>query len=95
MFRENGKRYPCCIDGQCAAPPEDVGSTPGFERFLEIIADPKHGEYDDMMNWYLDTTAPYRDSKPYDPDRFDLAETNRWLKNQKTRKDTEANTELC
>ncbi|MGO8134369.1 hypothetical protein ACC730_38295, partial [Rhizobium ruizarguesonis] len=29
-----GIEYPRFVDGQCRAPPEDVGSTSGFEEFL-------------------------------------------------------------
>ena len=41
-----GVKYPRYIDGARRAPPEDVGGIPGFEGFLEAIADPKHLEHD-------------------------------------------------
>ncbi len=89
--REKGKRYPCCLDGQRATPPEDVGGTMSYERFLEAISDPKDEEHEFTKEWYLGTTAQYRDSKPFDPERFDLTEVNRWMRKQYTRKETEKN----
>ena len=37
------------LSGKC--PPEDVGGPPGYENFLEAIADPKHPEHVDIMEW--------------------------------------------
>ena len=33
-------------------PPEDVGGIPGFYEFLEAIADPKHPDHEDRLDWY-------------------------------------------
>ncbi|PCJ42341.1 MAG: hypothetical protein COA81_05750 [Alphaproteobacteria bacterium] len=38
------------LSGKCS--PEDVGGPPGHENFLEAIADPKHPEHKDIMEWY-------------------------------------------
>ena len=37
--------------GKKSQAPEDVGGTGGFEVFLEIIADPKHEDYEHMTSW--------------------------------------------
>ncbi|WP_245676602.1 plasmid pRiA4b ORF-3 family protein [Devosia elaeis] len=50
--------YPRFVDGARRAPPEDVGGLPGFEEFLEAIADPEHREHDSVMTWY---------GRPFDP----------------------------
>lgn len=42
---------PVCTDGEGDAPPEDVGSIPGFEHFLEAIHDEKHPDHADMTEW--------------------------------------------
>ncbi len=35
--RQQGVRYPLCIDGRRACPPEDCGGVYGFHEFLERI----------------------------------------------------------
>src|SRR3546814_12915480 len=37
-------QYPRYVDGERRAPPEDCGGTPGFESFLDAIANPRHPE---------------------------------------------------
>lgn len=49
--QEQGSRYPICIAGERACPPEDCGGTWGYENLLEIIKDKKHEEYKRMMQW--------------------------------------------
>jgi hypothetical protein len=44
--------YPRSIDGAGRAPPEDVGGIPGFELFLDAIADPKHEQHRELKRWY-------------------------------------------
>jgi hypothetical protein len=44
--------YPRYIDGAGRAPPEDVGGIPGFELFLDAIADPKHEQHREIKRWY-------------------------------------------
>ena len=43
--------YPSCIAGENACPPEDVGSTLGYQHFLKVMADPQHEEHDDLLAW--------------------------------------------
>lgn len=59
---EPGVAYPRCVDGARKCPPEDCGSVPGFERFLEAIADPNHEEHEGFLEWC---------GGSYDPDDFD------------------------
>ncbi|MEW6685392.1 MAG: plasmid pRiA4b ORF-3 family protein [Candidatus Edwardsbacteria bacterium] len=51
LVREKDKKYPVCMDGKRACPPEDVGSIPGYEEFIEIIKDPEHEQYEEMLKW--------------------------------------------
>lgn len=44
--------YPRLIAGARRGPPEDIGGFPGYENFLEAIADPNHEEHDELMEWY-------------------------------------------
>ena len=65
------KRIAICVDGANAAPPEDCGGLPGFENLKEALADPKHPEHDDMVEWYGDE---------FDAAEFSLAAINDDLK---------------
>jgi Plasmid pRiA4b ORF-3-like protein len=69
---EAGVRYPVCLTGKRACPPEDVGGVWGYEAMLEAINDPKHPEHDDMIEWL---------EEDFDPEAFDLEVVNRRLKN--------------
>jgi hypothetical protein len=57
-----GTKYPKCISGKRACPPEDCGGVWGYEELLDIIADPKHPEYEERMEWL---------GKPFNPEEFD------------------------
>ena len=48
---EPGKRYPLCLEGARACPPEDVGGVTGYADFLGAIADPKNEEHDALLDW--------------------------------------------
>ncbi|WP_369243555.1 hypothetical protein [Jiella sp. M17.18] len=39
------------MERQHRAPPEDVGGLPGFELFLDAVADPDHEDHDHLMRW--------------------------------------------
>lgn len=44
-------RYPKCLDGARACPPEDCGGVWGYEELLATITDPSHEEYESMIAW--------------------------------------------
>ena len=67
---EEGVRYPLCLAGAGACPPEDVGGIPGYESFLQALNDPNHPEHDDMLEWI---------GGSFDPEAFDTTKTNRKL----------------
>jgi hypothetical protein len=48
---EPGKQYPVCLAGERACPPEDCGGTYGYAELLEIIKNPDHEQYQDMITW--------------------------------------------
>jgi hypothetical protein len=60
-----GARYPVCVGGRRACPPEDCGGPWGYEGFLEAIQDPDHEEHDEMLEWV---------GGHFDPDAFDPAD---------------------
>jgi len=55
---EEGVRYPVCLTGVRACPPEDVGGLPGYENFLEAMRDPRHPEYQEFLDWIGRTFDP-------------------------------------
>jgi hypothetical protein len=63
---EANVRYPICIKGKRARPPEDVGGIWGYESYLEAIQNPEHPEHGSYLEW----------SGPFDPEHFDLEEVN-------------------
>jgi Plasmid pRiA4b ORF-3-like protein len=44
-------KSPICLGGDRRCPPEDVGGVSGYEDFLEIIADPRHEDYEEYVGW--------------------------------------------
>ncbi|MDD5343274.1 MAG: plasmid pRiA4b ORF-3 family protein [Smithella sp.] len=69
--REKNTYYPICIDGKRSCPPEDCGGTFGYENLIEIINNPEHEEYDEMMEWLGDY---------FDPEKFNIDEVNEFLR---------------
>jgi Plasmid pRiA4b ORF-3-like protein len=67
----SGVRYPICLDGARACPPEDCGGTGGYEHFLEAITDPQHEDHDEMLEWI---------GSEFDPEEFDVDFVNEKLK---------------
>jgi hypothetical protein len=63
-------RYPVCVTGEFAGPPEDVGGCYGYERFLEVISDPGHEEHQVMLEWI---------GGGFDPEAFDVDQVNKRL----------------
>ena len=64
-------KYPRCIAGARACPPEDCGGIWGYEDFLEAIRDPKHEDHDEMLEWA---------GGEFDPEAFDLKAANKATK---------------
>jgi hypothetical protein len=55
---ERGQRYPVCLEGARACPPEDVGGTWGYREFLEAVTDPDHEDHDGLLEWAGGSFAP-------------------------------------
>jgi len=68
LLREKGKKYPKCIGGERACPPEDCGGIPGYYNLLEVLKDKKHEEYENMVSWLK---GHYKNYHPYDPGHFE------------------------
>lgn len=68
---ESGKRYPLCVEGARACPPEDVGGVGGYVDFLEAIADPENEQHEEMRGWI---------GRKFDPEAFDPAKATRRMR---------------
>ena len=60
--REKSVKYPVCVKGKRACPPEDCGGIWGYMDLLEILSDPNHREYKSWLEWL---------GGEIDPDDFD------------------------
>jgi len=61
-------KYPRCIAGERACPPEDCGGSDGYYRLLEILRAAEHPEHSDTIAWLKGHARNYH---PYDPECFD------------------------
>jgi hypothetical protein len=74
---ETGVKYPLCVAGQRACPPEDCGGPWGYPEFVEEISNPAHPRHREMLEWV---------GGEFDPERFDRGTVNRELRRMRTRK---------
>lgn len=70
---ERGVRYPTCLAGRLACPPEDCGGVLGYCDLVRILANPQHKEHREMRAWADWITGG---PAPYDPQHFSVEETN-------------------
>jgi hypothetical protein len=64
-------KYPRCVEGARACPPEDCGGAWGYADFLEAMADPKHENHRDMKEWI---------GGKFDPEKFSADKVNKELR---------------
>jgi len=62
-----GTRYPTCIAGRRACPPEDVGGPSAYQDFLAAVSDAGHEDHQHWTEWIGGT---------FDPARFDVMAVN-------------------
>lgn len=60
--RDPAARYPRCIEGAGACPPEDCGGVWGYAELLDTLSDPEHEQHEELMEWA---------GGPIDADAFD------------------------
>jgi len=61
-IRHAKTKYPRCLAGARACPPEDCGGPGGYEQLLRTIANRRHPEYASTVTWL---------GGPFDPEAFD------------------------
>lgn len=69
--RKEDERYPLCLEGARACPPEDVGGVSGYADFVKIIRDRSHPEHAEMLEWA---------GGLFDPDEFDAKAATKSLR---------------
>jgi hypothetical protein len=67
---QRGQKYPLCVEGDRACPPEDVGGVGGYADFLDALADPRHERHEELLEWAGD----------YAPEDFDAAAASEMMK---------------
>jgi hypothetical protein len=65
-----GIRYPLCVEGERACPPEDIGGVWGYAEFLEALANPDHEQHDDYQEW----------AGPFDSEKFDAKKATKAMR---------------
>jgi hypothetical protein len=63
---EPGLRYPRCVSGARACPPEDCGGPSGYADYLVAIRDRRHPRHNELRDW----------RGPFDPDTFSPTEVS-------------------
>ena len=73
--RDKNMEFPACIAGKRGCPPDDCGGTGGYEHLIAILADPKHEEHADMLEW-----LGIENAEEFDPEEFDAVTANEMLR---------------
>ena len=67
-------KYPLCLEGERACPPEDCGGPWGYANYLAAIASPRHEQHKEMLRW----------RGPFDPEVFDAKKATKEMRKVKT-----------
>ncbi|MGW2207533.1 plasmid pRiA4b ORF-3 family protein [Streptomyces sp. NPDC001774] len=67
---EPGTRYPRCLTGRRACPPEDCGGPSGYAEFVAAVINPRHA---------LHAELAAGTAHPFDPDYLDIRAINNRL----------------
>jgi hypothetical protein len=68
---ETGRKYPICLEGERACPPEDCGGVWGYADLLEAIGDKNHERHEELIEWI---------GGSFDPEEFDAAKATKAMK---------------
>ncbi len=65
------ERVPTCLSGKGACPPDDCGGPWGYVDLKDALADPRHEDHEDMLDW-----LGLERAEDFDPVACDLGEIN-------------------
>lgn len=71
LAREDGARYPRCLEGARSCPPEDVGGVGAYEELLRALKNPRAKDRDELLEW----VGGY-----FDPEGFDAERTTKAMR---------------
>jgi hypothetical protein len=77
LLSKEGVKYPICVGGQRACPPEDCGGAWAYAEFVEAVGNPDHPSHEELLEWV---------GGEFDPDRFDQQAVNNELRRIRTRR---------
>jgi Plasmid pRiA4b ORF-3-like protein len=66
-------KYPLCLEGERACPPEDCGGPWGYADYLDAIADPQHERHKELLEW----------RGPFDSEAFDAKKATKEMRKGK------------
>ena len=75
LLRDPLVKYPACVAGERACPPEDCGGVSGYEELLQVLSKPRTAEYEETVGWLKGHAKNYF---PYRPDRFVPGDVEFW-----------------
>jgi hypothetical protein len=64
-------KYPLCLEGERACPPEDCGGIWGYADFVEAIQNPDHERHEELLEWV---------GGRFDPEKFDPGKATRAMR---------------
>ncbi len=67
--KEKKTKYPICLDGERACPPEDCGGESGYYEMLNTLSNPESEDYQEMREWV---------GKNWHPENFDKSKIEFW-----------------
>jgi hypothetical protein len=61
LLADSETKYPICVDGERACPPEDCGGSHGYDRLIYALKNPEQDESEELVNWV---------GEEFDPEEF-------------------------
>jgi hypothetical protein len=73
-----GVRYPICLEGKRACPPEDCGGPSGYAELLAAVSDPSHEQRGELLEWL---------PPDFDPEAFAVDEATKAMQSPRPLQD--------